>query len=101
MTESSGVETNSQVRATLGLLAVVGLLVLLGLLSRPMLVVTLVIVFVVFAHELGHFITARMTGMKATEVFIGVGPRYSAFEGVKQSLASSRYSWAPTSNWLE
>ena len=79
MTESSGVETNSQVRATLGLLAVVGLLVLLGLLSRPMLVVTLVIVFVVFAHELGHFITARMTGMKETEFFIGFGPRLFSF----------------------
>ena len=79
MTESSGVETNSQVRATLGLLAVVGLLVLLGLLSRPMLMVTLVIVFVVFAHELGHFITARMTGMKATEFFIGFGPRLFSF----------------------
>ena len=79
MTESPGVQTNSQVRATLGLLAVVGLLVLLGLLSRPMLMVTLVIVFVVFAHELGHFITARITGMKATEFFIGFGPRLFSF----------------------
>ena len=60
VTESPGVQTNSQVRATLGLLAVVGLLVLLGLLSRPMLMVTLVIVFVVFAHELGHFITCLL-----------------------------------------
>ena len=79
MTGSSDVQTNSQVRVMLGLLAVVGSLVLLGFVSRPMLVVTLVIAFVVFAHELGHFITARITGMKATEFFIGFGPRLFSF----------------------
>jgi membrane-associated protease RseP (regulator of RpoE activity) len=79
----------------LGLLAVVGSLVLLGFVSRPMLVVTLVIAFVVFAHELGHFITARITGMKATEFFIGFGPRLFSFRrgetefGVKPILAGA------------
>ncbi len=95
MTGSSDVQTNSQVRVTLGLLAVVGSLVLLGFVSRPMLVVTLVIAFVVFAHELGHFITARITGMKATEFFIGFGPRLFSFRrgetefGVKPILAGA------------
>jgi membrane-associated protease RseP (regulator of RpoE activity) len=29
----------------------------------------------VFLHEVGHFSTARMTGMKATQFFMGFGPR--------------------------
>ena len=43
MTESSGIQTNPQGRAMLGLIAVIGSLVLLGLVSKSMLVVTLVI----------------------------------------------------------
>ena len=44
-----------------------------------MLAVAMVIAFVVFAHELGHFVTARITGMKATEFFLGFGPRLFSF----------------------
>ena len=29
----------------------------------------------IFLHEVGHFSTARMTGMKATQFFMGFGPR--------------------------
>lgn len=29
----------------------------------------------VFLHEVGHFVTARVTGMKATQFFMGFGPR--------------------------
>lgn len=29
----------------------------------------------VFLHEVGHFVTARMTGMKVTQFFMGFGPR--------------------------
>lgn len=29
----------------------------------------------VFLHEIGHFVTARWTGMKATQFFMGFGPR--------------------------
>jgi membrane-associated protease RseP (regulator of RpoE activity) len=29
----------------------------------------------VFLHEIGHFSTARLTGMKATQFFMGFGPR--------------------------
>ena len=38
-------------------------------------VVVLGIVFFVTVHELGHFLAARFTGMKATEMFFGFGPR--------------------------
>lgn len=33
----------------------------------------------IFFHELGHFVTARRAGMKATEFFIGVGPKLWSF----------------------
>ena len=29
----------------------------------------------IFLHELGHFLTAKWSGMKATEFFIGFGPK--------------------------
>ncbi len=32
------------------------------------------LVVMIFLHELGHFITARKTGMKATRFFVGMGP---------------------------
>ena len=39
----------------------------------------LAIVFFVMAHEAGHFIAAKATGMKATEFFFGFGPRLFSF----------------------
>lgn len=33
------------------------------------------IVFMIFMHEMGHYVTARWTGMKVVEFFIGFGPR--------------------------
>ena len=37
------------------------------------------LVVMIFLHELGHFMTARWTGMKATQFFIGFGPRIWSF----------------------
>lgn len=39
----------------------------------------LAIVFMIFMHELGHYLTARWTGMKVTEFFIGFGPKLWSF----------------------
>jgi membrane-associated protease RseP (regulator of RpoE activity) len=41
----------------------------------PVLVVVLAIVAMVMLHELGHFATAKWSGMKVTEYFLGFGPR--------------------------
>lgn len=60
-------------------LGIVGLFVWLGLTSRWMLLFALGILVSVFLHELGHFLTARLTGMKATQFFIGFGPRLWSF----------------------
>ncbi|MEO1060051.1 MAG: M50 family metallopeptidase [Actinomycetota bacterium] len=57
----------------------VALLALLGVFSLPALLFVLALIFVVFLHELGHYATARWTGMKATEFFLGFGPRIWSF----------------------
>ncbi|MCP3938940.1 MAG: PDZ domain-containing protein [Actinomycetia bacterium] len=62
-----------------GLIAVVGLLVALALWSPIVFVMVVAILFFIFMHEVGHFVTARWTGMKATEFFIGFGPRIFSF----------------------
>ncbi|HYD09191.1 MAG TPA: M50 family metallopeptidase [Acidimicrobiales bacterium] len=38
------------------------------------------LVFFIFLHELGHYVTARWAGMKVTEFFIGFGPRIWSFQ---------------------
>jgi membrane-associated protease RseP (regulator of RpoE activity) len=60
-------------------LAIIGLFLWLGFSNGWMLVFALGILVSVFLHELGHFITARLTGMKATQFFIGFGPRLWSF----------------------
>ena len=39
------------------------------------LIVVLALVVMVMAHEFGHFVTAKLSGMKVTEYFLGFGPR--------------------------
>ena len=34
----------------------------------------------IMVHEAGHFVTARLTGMKATEFFLGFGPKIWSFQ---------------------
>lgn len=77
--DSAASNLGSRTRALAGGIAIAGSLILLGWVSKAMLAVAMVIAFVVFAHELGHFVTARITGMKATEFFLGFGPRLFSF----------------------
>jgi membrane-associated protease RseP (regulator of RpoE activity) len=54
----------------------VGLLVLLGVLGSWWYVVVVVaLLFMIFMHELGHYLAAKRAGMKVTEFFLGFGPR--------------------------
>ncbi len=95
MLESPDMKVTPRVRGILGFGLVAASLLLLGFVSKSMLAVTLVIVLVVFVHELGHFMAARITGMKATEFFLGFGPRLFSFRrgetefGVKPILAGA------------
>jgi membrane-associated protease RseP (regulator of RpoE activity) len=43
--------------------------------SFPMVAFVLAVVAMVMAHEFGHFVTAKLSGMKVTEFFFGFGPR--------------------------
>jgi membrane-associated protease RseP (regulator of RpoE activity) len=43
------------------------------------LIVFLAIILMVITHELGHFTAAKLTGIKATEFFVGFGPRIFSF----------------------
>ena len=62
------------------LAVLVGLVVVLGVTRGiPIVVVILAILLMIFLHELGHYLAARWSGMKATEFFIGFGPRIWSF----------------------
>ena len=95
MSDSVTTPINPRARALMGAAAIAGSLMLLGWVSMAMLAVAMVIAFVVFAHELGHFVAARLTGMKATEFFLGFGPRLFSFRrgetefGVKPIIAGA------------
>ncbi len=43
--------------------------------TLPTVLVVLAIVVMIMIHELGHFIVAKISGMKVTEYFLGFGPR--------------------------
>jgi len=54
--------------------------VALGLLAgRGWVFITVALFVMIFLHELGHFVTAKWTGMKVTEFFIGIGPKLWSF----------------------
>ena len=59
---------------------VLALLGWLAFVNVWMFVFAIGIVISVFLHETGHFVTARMTGMKATQFFLGFGPRLWSFK---------------------
>ena len=56
-------------------IVVTGLLAWRGVKNPWSLVFVVGLIVSVFLHELGHFITARRTGMKVTQFYMGFGPR--------------------------
>lgn len=63
-------------------LVMVGVLVLALAMWRgwPLLLMILGIIVMITIHELGHFLAAKWAGMKATEFFIGFGPKIWSFK---------------------
>ncbi|MEI8051162.1 MAG: site-2 protease family protein [Actinomycetes bacterium] len=53
--------------------SIAGGFILLGMIN--LLVVILALIVMILLHELGHFATAKWSGMKVTEFFVGFGPR--------------------------
>jgi membrane-associated protease RseP (regulator of RpoE activity) len=77
----SGDETPGQDAAgRVGLVVLLGALAALGFLGGWIYVwVILGVVVMIFLHELGHFVTAKWSGMKVTEFFLSFGPRIWSF----------------------
>ena len=65
--------------AFIGLAVITGLLVLLYTWSTWAFVFVIGLLISVFLHEMGHFVTARLTGMKATQFFLFMGPKLWSF----------------------
>jgi membrane-associated protease RseP (regulator of RpoE activity) len=63
----------------LAALVIVSLFVWLAFVNAWMFLFAMGILVSVFLHETGHFVTARLTGMKATQFFLGFGPRMWSF----------------------
>lgn len=61
-----------------GLLGVIAAMAILG--GWQLLLILGILVACIVIHEAGHFFTARWSGMKATEYFIGFGPRIFAWK---------------------
>ena len=79
--EETGEELAPPAAAALGLAFVVALVALFILQPGariPLLIVVGLVAMVMF-HEAGHYLFARRTGMKATEFFVGFGPRIWSF----------------------
>jgi membrane-associated protease RseP (regulator of RpoE activity) len=58
------------------LIALAAGVVAVGILwGRSIMVMIAALVIIIVLHELGHFLTAKWSGMKVTEFFIGFGPR--------------------------
>ena len=65
----------------LGLVFIAGLFALLWFWAGPRYFWVVVgLVVMIFLHELGHYLTARWTGMKATQFFLFMGPRIWSFQ---------------------
>jgi membrane-associated protease RseP (regulator of RpoE activity) len=73
--EASDPKAPSTSRAVLSALVIGLLLVWLGLTNVWTLLFVAGLLVSIFLHEVGHFVTARRTGMKATQFFMGFGPR--------------------------
>lgn len=61
----------------IGTASVTALIAILG--GWPWIVVVYSVIAIIMLHEAGHYVTARMSGMKATEFFVGFGPKLWSF----------------------
>jgi membrane-associated protease RseP (regulator of RpoE activity) len=67
-------------RITLSIILIVIFLMLFFEQSRGYALMGLALMFTIMMHEFGHFIAAKKTKMKATEFFVGFGPRIWSFK---------------------
>ena len=73
--EDQDVLKNSTATTWTTVVVVVGLLAWLGVKNPWSLLFVVGLIVSVFFHELGHFVSARRSGMKVTQFYMGFGPR--------------------------
>jgi membrane-associated protease RseP (regulator of RpoE activity) len=71
---------NNKLTSVVTALIVIGLLAWLGVKNPWSLVFVAGLIVSVFLHEVGHFWTARRSGMKVTQFYMGMGPRIFSFQ---------------------
>lgn len=71
---------NNKLTALVTSIVVVGLLAWLGVKNPWSLVFVAGLIVSVFLHEVGHFLTARRSGMKVTQFYMGMGPKVFSFQ---------------------
>lgn len=80
MADPPEAEPGEEQNNPLGLVVLAALFALLWFWAGPRyFLVVLGLMVMIFLHELGHFLTARWTGMKATQFFLFMGPRVFSF----------------------
>ncbi|NDA38139.1 MAG: PDZ domain-containing protein [Actinobacteria bacterium] len=77
-TDEKQSQNNKATTATTAII-VVALLAWLGIKNPWSLVFVAGLIVSVFLHELGHYLTARRSGMKVTQFYMGMGPRIFSF----------------------
>ena len=78
-TEASQNQNNKFTTAATSII-VIGLLTWLGVKNPWSLVFVSGLIVSVFLHEVGHYWTARRSGMKVTQFYMGMGPRIFSFQ---------------------
>ena len=73
--DDQDVVKNSAMTTWSTVVIVVGLLAWLGVKNPWSLLFVVGLIISVFLHELGHFVSARRSGMKVTQFYMGFGPR--------------------------
>jgi membrane-associated protease RseP (regulator of RpoE activity) len=88
VTERPADERPDPTVTVLGIGAWVALFVVLAFISWWMVAFVVGVLVSIFLHEVGHFVTARRSGMKVTQFFMGFGPRVFSFhrDGVEYGL---------------
>ena len=66
-------------KGALSMLSIAALFAWLGFANLWIFVFVVGVVISIFLHELGHYLTARWTGMKVTQFFLFFGPRLWSF----------------------
>lgn len=74
------VQTVGGLRAVIGIGVILALLVVLAFANIWSFVFVVGLLISIFLHEMGHFVTARRSGMKVTQLFMGMGPKLWSFK---------------------